>query len=185
MIYDNPAYVTAEKLAFVMNYSTLQTLCKRNRAIRVRRACRGVVALYDIRALPERWRIKVYEAFPETCPTRSVCLLMDGLQSSEDAKLWFFDYTLPTGKHLSHDKVLELANNAAILEQCTRVFDAVTAARARFGKKNPCKKLWQTLAESLEELEKCGWRNSLPRSGDRLQKKWNEYQAKEIGRAHV
>ena len=101
MIYDNPAYVTAEKLAFVMNYSTLQTLCKRNRAIRVRRACRGVVALYDIRALPERWRIKVYEAFPETCPTRSVCLLMDGLQSSEDAKLWFFDYTLPTGKHLS------------------------------------------------------------------------------------
>lgn len=176
MYNGNAAYaLTAEQLADVMGMNTLQTLIKRNRAIRVQRGGRGQVALYDVTALPERWRLEVYERFPQTKPCTTPVPLMDGVQPSADALIWFQQFTMPSGKHLTGEMIAELANNAAILEQCTRVIEEVTAVRARSGKRTSKKELWRMMASSLEYLAERGWKNSLPQSGDRLQKKWKEY----------
>lgn len=176
MYQGNAAYaLTAEQLAEVINEHTLQTLCYRNRAIRVQRGGRGSVALYDVTALPERWRLEVYERFPQTKPCTTPVPLMDGVQPSADALIWFQQFTMPSGKHLTGEMIAELANNAAILEQCTRVIEEVTAVRARSGKRTSKKELWRMMASSLEHLAERGWKNSLPQSGDRLQKKWKEY----------
>lgn len=169
--------LTADQLSEVMSPHTLQTLCARNRAIRIRRGGRGVVALYDVSALPEVWRIEVYNRFPETRPRLALSPLMDELQAVPEAVLFFQSYTLPGGKHLSHEKVEEYSNNAAILERCTEVFALTQSASARTGKKQSKKQLWQKIADSLERLKENGWPNSLPQSGDRLRKKWQDYQA--------
>lgn len=174
----NVAYaLTAEQLSSVMSVNTLQTLCARNRSIRVRRGGRGVVALYDVSALPEVWRVEVYKQFPETRPRLEMSPLMDEMKAVPDAVLFFQSYVLPTGKHLSDEKVQEYANNAAILARCTEVFTQVSSATGRSGKRVPKKELWQKIADSLERLKENGWPNSLPQSGDRLRKKWQEYQA--------
>lgn len=167
--------LTAEQLSSVMSVNTLQTLCQRNRSIRVRRGGRGVVALYDVSALPEVWRIEVYKRFPETRPRLEMSPLMDEMKAVPEAVLFFQSFVLPTGKHLSDDKVQEYSNNAAILERCTEVFSHISSATARSGKRVSKKELWQKIADSLERLKENGWPNSLPQSGDRLRKKWQEY----------
>lgn len=165
----------AELTGRIITTANLNNLVHRGKVKQVRKGGNGRVALYEVDSFPMKWRTEIYQCNPDAQEQAESKEFMDTITPDGKAFDFFQGYTLSDGRHLPEDKVLEYANNAAIMNAFRRCWDAHVSKRQRTGKKAVAgKEFWARAAAALPRLSD-RFNHSLPGSPRRLQMKFAEY----------
>lgn len=156
--------------------TTIDNLKNRGKLQPMRRGCFGTPALYSLESLPLKYKIKVYERYPDLQEKETSTPFVDEVELDTEAVAYYESYQLEDGRRLPLDKQVEYANNASILNAFGRKIDVAngvrqsqSAPRLRLGK------FWQDAKDALDRIEDAGWKHSLPDQPRTLQRKYNQY----------
>lgn len=98
-----------------ITYDTVVKLYQRGQADRVQRSCKGVSALYSLDSLPLRYKVQVYERYPDLMEKEQSKTFVEEIELDLEAAQYYADYTFGDGRHLPSDRQAEYAHNASIL----------------------------------------------------------------------
>lgn len=165
----------AELTGRIITTSNLKALVRKGQVEQAQKGGNGRAALYEVDSFPLKWRTEIYKRYPDLQEQADSKEFLDTIQPDGKALDYYQGYTLADGRKLPDDKVLEYANNCAVMNAFRRCIEDCQSKRNRAGKKRPpLGEFWRKAANSLEYLAD-RFPNSLPRSARRLQMKFSEY----------
>ena len=148
----------------------------------LRRGGNGRTALIDWQSMGTKMKAKVIEALGcDPAQMSRESLLRSILQKREQQLLdtqayeYYSQVTGKDGHYLKPEKVTELWNGAKILDAIGELLEEKRRAAEMGRLKLSVKREFEALANEIDQ-QLVEWPNSLPTSGDRLRKKYNEYQ---------
>ena len=155
----------------VMSAPNYKALSNRRRINVARRGggAAGNGALVVLDSLPERYRTKVVELYPEGDLTHLRGWVCSNYETDQAAVAFFHDKS-KTGVELPEDKVHEYVVNASVLNTCIRLYERAATAQRLFGGKYN----WEQMAKAIEALRQ-EYGHTLPASTLRFRTKVNEY----------
>lgn len=147
----------------------------------LRRGGNGRTALIDWQSMGTKMKARVIEALGcDPAQMSRETLLRSILQRREQQLLdteayeYYSHVTGKDGHYLKPEKVTELWNGAKILDAISELLEEKRRAAEMGRLKMSVKREFEALAAEIDQ-QLVEWPNSLPTSGDRLRKKWNEY----------
>lgn len=169
--YDNKLCIPAMEL---VERGVMSDCCYRNDSSRgnlevARRGSRAGCALVVVDSLPERYRAKVRELYPEGEMVRLLGWLRSNYVVDQKAMAYFMSVD-ECKVELSGEKVQEYVNNASVLNCCMRLYDNAKAIHRTMGEKFD----WSMMAGAIEGL-RVEFGHTLPGSMLRFRKKVAEY----------
>ena len=148
----------------------------------LRRGGNGRTALIDWQSMGTKMKAKVIEALGcDPAQMSRESLLRSILQKREQLLLdtqayeYYSQVTGKDGHYLKPEKVTELWNGAKILDAIGELLEEKRRAAEMGRLKMSVKREFEALANEIDQ-QLVEWPNSLPTSGDRLRKKFNDYQ---------
>ena len=148
----------------------------------LRRGGNGRTALIDWQSMGTKMKARVIEALGcDPAQVSRETLLRSILQRREEQLLdtQAYDYysrvTGKDGHYLKPEKVTELWNGAKILDAIGELLEEKRRAAEMGRLRLSVKREFEALAAEIDQ-QLVEWPNSLPTSGDRLRKKFNDYQ---------
>lgn len=173
--YDGKLCITYGELVDngIMSMSNYKQLAWRNRLEVVRRGggARGSGALIAVESLPDRFKQKVKEIYPDGAQVRLEGWIKSNYEVDQKATAFFFDRG-KCGIALTAEKAMEYVTNASVLNTCIRLYERAHIAQKLFGGDYN----WEKMAAAIEILRK-HFGHTLPASVLRFRKKVNEYRA--------
>lgn len=148
----------------------------------LRRGGNGRTALIDWQSMGTKMKAKVIDALgcdpaqmSRESLLRSILLKREQLLLDTQAYEYYSQVTGKDGHYLKPEKVTELWNGAKILDAIGELLEEKRRAAEMGRLKMSVKREFEALANEIDQ-QLVEWPNSLPTSGDRLRKKFNEYQ---------
>lgn len=148
----------------------------------LRRGGNGRTALIDWQSMGTKMKAKVIDALgcdpaqmSRESLLRSILLKREQLLLDTQAYEYYSQVTGKDGHYLKPEKVTELWNGAKILDAIGELLEEKRRAAEMGRLKMSVKREFEALANEIDQ-QLVEWPNSLPTSGDRLRKKYNEYQ---------
>lgn len=173
--YGNTLCISHNELTEFISVGNLQKMSQRGKVTRVRRGCNDTPALFAVDSLPLKYRTEVYRRYPDLREQADSKPFMDTILPNGEAILFYESYVLADGRHLKTEIQSVYANNCAILDAFKRVMEKSNSHRLRQSKPKVNKtEFWKKAAAALPRLAD-RFPHSLPESGRRLQRKFNEY----------
>lgn len=180
--YNGHIGVSGAWLAATIGQSNYNSYSNRGHIRSLRRGGNGRTALIDWQSMGTKLKARVIDALgSDPAQMSRESLLRIILQRREQQLLdtAAYDYysrvTGKDGHYLKPEKVDELWNNARILDAIGELLDEKRRAAEMGRLKLNVKREFEALATEIDQ-QLVEWPNSLPTSGDRLRKKFNEYQ---------
>lgn len=173
---DNTRCISVDELSEIgLSYEALKKLCQRKQVHRIRKGCLNTPALYDLDSLPWRYKVQVYERYPDLQEREESQPFVEEIELDMDALQYYAEYILSDGRHLPLDKQAEYANNASILNSFYKKIAEADGERIKQSQPRlPRADFWRRAAKALPRIGEV-WANSLPRKDRSLQRKYNEY----------
>lgn len=168
--------ITEEDVSAVLSSGTLYKLCQRGQVRRVRRACKDTPALYDLESFPLRYKIQIYERYPDALEREQSKTFMQEIEWDSDAAQYYLQYEFADGSHIAEDKQREYTANCSVLnafDKKIRTADEVRLKQAQ--PKLPRGEFWSRAAAALPRIADAGWAHNLPSNPRSLQRKYNIY----------
>lgn len=148
----------------------------------LRRGGNGRTALIDWQSMGTKMKAKVIEALgcdpaqmSRESLLRSILLRREQQLLDTQAYEYYSQVTGKDGHYLKPEKVTELWNGAKILDAIGELLEEKRRAAEMGRLKMSVKREFEALANEIDQ-QLVEWPNSLPTSGDRLRKKFNDYQ---------
>ena len=148
----------------------------------LRRGGNGRTALIDWQSMGTKMKARVIEALgcdpaqmSRESLLRSILMKREQLLLDTQAYEYYSQVTGKDGHYLKPEKVTELWNGAKILDAIGELLEEKRRAAEMGRLKMSVKREFEALANEIDQ-QLVEWPNSLPTSGDRLRKKYNEYQ---------
>lgn len=148
----------------------------------LRRGGNGRTALIDWQSMGTKLKARVIEALGCDPAQMSRESLLRSILQRREAQLldtqayeYYSQVTGKDGRMLKPEKVTELWNGAKILDAIGELLEEKRRAAEMGRLKMSVKREFEALANEIDQ-QLVEWPNSLPTSGDRLRKKFNDYQ---------
>ena len=169
----------AELLDGIMTNAALMHACQRDRSLRVRRACNGKPALYDINRLSTEYRVEVKRRYPnpETQEAQAKArAFIDTIMIDQMAATYYEDVIIEGARGLNHEKRMMYTNSASILNACRARLMEAAAEQRKVGRSRRVKmgEFWAAVAKHLPRVAEI-YPHSLPENPRVLQRKYNDY----------
>lgn len=156
--------------------TTIDNLRNRKKLYPERRACKGTPALYRIESLPLKYKIKVYERYPDLKEQEESKPFVEDIELNAEALAYYTEYTFDGGRHLSEDKIREYAHTCSVLDAFDRKIQVADGVRIRQSQpKLPRGDFWNRMTNILDRIKDAGWMHNLPKNPRSLQRKYNRY----------
>lgn len=156
--------------------SGIKNLIHRGQVRRVRRACKDTPALYDVESFPQRYKVKIYERFPDAQEREQSKPFVDEIEKNAQAEHYYKQYTFDDGRHLPETKQGEYTANCSVLDAFRRKIEIADGRRiSQAQPKLPRGEFWERAALALPRISD-KWAHRLPSNPRSLQRKYNEYQ---------
>ena len=159
----------------IITPANLNNLVRRGHVRQLQKGGNGRVALYDADSFPLKWRTEIYRRFPDPREQAESREFLASVTHDGAAFDFFQSYRLGNGSHLPESKVLEYANNAAIMNAFRQRWEAHVSKRQRSGKRTLLTKGFWTNAAAILPYLSDRFPHSLPGNPRRLQMKFAEY----------
>lgn len=179
--YNGHVGVSGAWLADCLGKNVYDNGLKRGSVRSLRRGGNGRTALIDWQSMGTKMKAKVIEALGcDPAQMSRETLLRSILERREQQLLdteayeYYSHVTGKDGHYLKPEKVTELWNGAKILDAISELLEEKRRAAEMGRLKMSVKREFEALAAEIDQ-QLVEWPNSLPTSGDRLRKKWNEY----------
>ena len=180
--YNGHVGVSGAWLAATIGESNYKLSIHRGHIRSLRRGGNGRTALIDWQSMGTKMKARVIEALGcDPAQVSRETLLRSILQRREEQLLdtAAYDYysrvTGKDGHYLKPEKVTELWNGAKILDAIGELLEEKRRAAEMGRLRLSVKREFEALAAEIDQ-QLVEWPNSLPTSGDRLRKKFNDYQ---------
>ena len=169
--YGNVLCVTRQELlSGGMSCSSYDKMVQRGRVDVVRKAHgRGNYALIALDSLPDKYKTKIMEMYPEGNRTRIRAWIEKNYESDIEARKFFLSKER-CGVALRSDKALEYITNAEVLNTCIKLYDRAKTAQRLFGGKYN----WDDMTAVIEGLRDL-YHHTLPTTTMRFRRKVNDY----------
>lgn len=180
--YNGHVGISGAWLSGIFGYDNVAKYQQRGTIRSLRRGGNGRTALIDWQSMGTKMKAKVIEALGcDPAQMSRESLLRSILQKREQLLLdtqayeYYSQVTGKDGHYLKPEKVTELWNGAKILDAIGELLEEKRRAAEMGRLKMSVKREFEALANEIDQ-QLVEWPNSLPTSGDRLRKKFNEYQ---------
>lgn len=180
--YNGHVGVSGAWLASTIGESNYKLSIHRGHIRSLRRGGNGRTALIDWQSMGTKMKAKVIDALgcdpaqmSRESLLRSILLKREQLLLDTQAYEYYSQVTGKDGHYLKPEKVTELWNGAKILDAIGELLEEKRRAAEMGRLKLSVKREFEALANEIDQ-QLVEWPNSLPTSGDRLRKKYNEYQ---------
>ncbi len=179
--YNGHVGVSGAWLADCIGKNVYDNGLRRGSVRSLRRGGNGRTALIDWQSMGTKMKAKVIEALGcDPAQMSRESLLRSILQKREQQLLdtqayeYYSQVTGKDGRMLKPEKVTELWNGAKILDAIGELLEEKRRAAEMGRLKMSVKREFEALAVEIDQ-QLVEWPNSLPTSGDRLRKKYNDY----------
>ena len=169
-------------LSGIFGYDNVAKYQQRGTIRSLRRGGNGRTALIDWQSMGTKMKAKVIDALgcdpaqmSRESLLRSILMKREQLLLDTQAYEYYSQVTGKDGHYLKPEKVTELWNGAKILDAIGELLEEKRRAAEMGRLKMSVKREFEALANEIDQ-QLVEWPNSLPTSGDRLRKKFNEYQ---------
>lgn len=158
----------------VMSEEAYRHHTKRNQINIVRRGCRNTPALVEYDSLPTRFKaaIEVLIGNPRKLIEQNSVEKYIGIDS--EAVSYFSNYTLDNGRHLPSATQIEYYWNAVVLNAVKSLINDRKALHKALN--NRPRILWDSIADSVNDINRTKYPHTLPANPRRLQDKYSQYQ---------
>ena len=180
--YNGHVGVNGGWLANALGQANYNSSLTRGHIRSLRRGGNGRTALIDWQSMGTKMKAKVIDALGcDPAQMSRESLLRSILQKREQLLLdtqayeYYSQVTGKDGRMLKPEKVTELWNGAKILDAIGELLEEKRRAAEMGRLKMSVKREFEALANEIDQ-QLVEWPNSLPTSGDRLRKKFNDYQ---------
>ena len=169
--YNDQLCISARELGNIMSRSCYDKLVCRGQVTVARRACRGQYALVVVDSLPQRYRDKVRELYPEGSAAVLHELFRRSYSVDVDARAYYAAFRFDDGNVLPPDKVNEYTVNASVIRSVQRLMaDTKALRRAQQGGRVQ----WEELAACVTFFKR-EYGHTLPESTLRFRKRVAEF----------
>lgn len=169
--YNDQLCISARELGNIMSRSCYDKLVCRGKVTVARRACRGQYALVVVESLPQRYRDKVRELYPEGSAAVLHELFRRSYSVDVDARAYYAAFRFDDGNVLPPDKVNEYTVNASVIRSVQRLMaDTKALRRAQQGGRVQ----WEELAACVTFFKR-EYGHTLPESTLRFRKRVAEF----------
>lgn len=166
------SWLIGEGIMTVANY---RNLTNRKDIQVVRRGCRGQEALVAYESMPERFRRKVDDIVKDPYKAVKVNGVEELIEHSAAATEYFDTFLIDDDRHLPSEKRREYYANAIVLDAINRMINNRASKRRALG--NKAVRFWDSIAESVQELDRTRYPHSLPANARSLERKFKAYMA--------
>lgn len=180
--YNGHVGVSGAWLASTLGESNYKISIHRGYIRSLRRGGNGRTALIDWQSMGTKMKAKVIEALgcdpaqmSRESLLRSILVRREQQLLDTQAYEYYSQVTGKDGRMLKPEKVTELWNGAKILDAIGELLEEKRRAAEMGRLKMSVKREFEALATEIDQ-QLVEWPNSLPTSGDRLRKKFNDYQ---------
>lgn len=166
----------AELTDGIMTNDVLMYYCKKDAKLRVRRACSGKSALYDVERFPSEYRAKIKRQCTAPDVHAQARAFIDTIMIDQVAATYYEEVVIEGARGLSHEKRMLYTNSASILNAIQAHLSASAAEQKKVGKSRRVKMsdYWQRMAEFLPRVADV-YPHDLPESPRVLQRKYQNY----------
>jgi len=172
---NNTLAVSFDDITNIICESTLMKYVQRGNVEKLQRGGNGRKALYAVESFPNKYKTLIYEQYPDLKERAEAKPLLSGAQRDEKAAMFYSEYTLADGRHLTQEKQEEYTANASLLNRCKQIMEESASQRGRQSKgKAKSGEFWAKVAVALER-EKQSMPHSLPSNAQSLQRRFKEY----------
>ena len=180
--YNGHVGVSGAWLADCIGKNVYDNGLKRGAVRSLRRGGNGRTALIDWQSMGTKMKAKVIDALgcdpaqmSRESLLRSILVRREQQLLDTQAYEYYSQVTGKDGRMLKPEKVTELWNGAKILDAIGELLEEKRRAAEMGRLKMSVKREFEALATEIDQ-QLVEWPNSLPISGDRLRKKFNDYQ---------
>jgi len=180
--YNGHVGISGAWLSGIFGYDNVAKYQQRGTIRSLRRGGNGRTALIDWQSMGTKMKAKVIDALgcdpaqmSRESLLRSILMKREQLLLDTQAYEYYSQVTGKDGHYLKPEKVTELWNGAKILDAIGELLEEKRRAAEMGRLKMSVKREFEALANEIDQ-QLVEWPNSLPTSGDRLRKKFNEYQ---------
>ena len=180
--YNGHVGVSGAWLADCIGKNVYDNGLKRGAVRSLRRGGNGRTALIDWQSMGTKMKAKVIDALgcdpaqmSRESLLRSILVRREQQLLDTQAYEYYSQVTGKDGRMLKPEKVTELWNGAKILDAIGELLEEKRRAAEMGRLKMSVKREFEALATEIDQ-QLVEWPNSLPTSGDRLRKKFNDYQ---------
>ncbi len=161
--------------ADVMSIYNYKNLINRKAINVLRRGGNGRSALVSFESIPERFKNLIIEKFGDPYKTTQNSKFIDYLEQDATAVAYYKNYTLDNGSALPDKNINEYIANATVLNTIGIIVNNRTAKSKALGGKST--KLWDKMANIIQNLPKHTFPHSLPKNVRRLKQKYKAYKS--------
>ena len=154
------------QLEGIVSENTLMQWVRRGKVRRIKRACYGTQALYDVDSFPLKYRIEIYKHYPYLKDDSIARPFIESIEVDGFAARFFENYQTSDGRYLPVVKQIEYINKACILNMF-KVF-LTTNRMVKRGD------FWQQAVKALPGITR-EYPCKLPSSTRRLQELFGRY----------
>lgn len=155
---------------------TIKNLRNRKQLRQERRACKGVPALYSLDSLPQRYKVKVYERYPDLREQEESKPFVDEIELNAEALAYYTEYRFDSGRCLPEGKIREYTHTCSVLDAFDRKIAIADSVRIKQSQPRlPRGDFWNRASAALERIKDAGWEHNLPDNPRSLQRKYNRY----------
>ena len=180
--YNGHVGISVAWLSVIFGYDNVAKYQQRGAVRSLRRGGNGRTALIDWQSMGTKMKARVIETLgcdpaqmSRESLLRSILLKREQLLLDTQAYDYYSRVTGKDGHYLKPEKVTELWNGAKILDAIGELLEEKRRAAEMGRLKMSVKREFEALANEIDQ-QLVEWPNSLPTSGDRLRKKFNDYQ---------
>lgn len=176
-IYNDTICVShAELTDGIMTNAALMHACQRDRSLRVRRACCGKPALYDLRRLSPEYRAEVKRRYPNPEARAAAMAFIDIIAIDQRAASYYEDVRVDGVRGLNNEKRMLYTNSASILNAIREHLADAADMQRKVGKSRRVKMCdyWPKIAAHMQRVAEI-YPHTLSDNPRVLQRKYNEY----------
>lgn len=166
----------AELTDGIMTESNLKYHISAGNIVRVRRACFGKPALYDVASMLSKYRAEVKRRYTDPEAQAKARAFIDTIVIDNAAAAFYDAVEIEGARGLSAEKRLLYTNGASILNACRAMLEAAVNEQRKVGRSHRVKMsdFWCAVAKHLPRVAEY-YPHSLPENPRVLQRKFNEY----------
>ena len=175
--YKDTLCVSHEELTDgIMTNAALMHACQRDKSLRVRRACCGKPALYDVNRLPMEYRAEVKRRYATTEAQAKARAFIDLIMIDQRAAAYYEEVRIDGARGLKTEKMMQYTNSASILNACRQMLADAASEQRKVGKSRRVKmsEFWATMVALLPRVAEI-YPHSLPENPRVLQRKYQEF----------
>lgn len=169
--FDGQLCITAGELTQVISETNYKQMAARGKMEVVRRGCRGNTALVAVESLPEKYKAKVRELYPDSGSLPLRKWFRDNYELDAEARSFFSRFRFDSGETLPTEKQTEYTVNASVIRAVQRLMNSARALRKTSRHKRV---QWDELTEAVAFF-RSEYGHTLPESTLRFRKKVAEF----------